>query len=367
MPVTRAPATGTPQGQNLTGLPLELPGGFSISTFAKDLPGARVLVFDSFGNGWVSQTSEGTVTNLQVKDGKVTDQHVIFRNLGRPHGLAFDQQDGTVLYLAEETKLSKVQLYSDGPVERVADLPNGGRHYTRTIGFGPDGRLYVSVGSTCDVCYERDGRVAKVFSLKPDGGDWREEARGLRNSVFFAWRPETLELWATEMGRDNLGDNLPPDEINVIERGGDFGWPTCFGQNVHDAQFDRNVYIQNPCQGKLVPRVELPAHSAPLGLAFVPKNVGWPESYEGDLLVALHGSWNRSTPVGYRVIRVKLDSEGRFEGTEDFLSGWLEGRSQGRGGALGRPVGLVFGSDGGLYITDDKAGAIYRVWYGQGS
>lgn len=364
---TEPAATGTPQSQNLTGLPLKLPEGFSISTFAKDLPGARVLAFDSLGNGWVSQTSEGTVTNLEVRDGKVVGQQAIFRSLNRPHGLAFDPKDGTLLYLAEETKLSKVQLYSDGRMERVADLPGGGRHYTRSLGFGPDGRLYVSAGSTCDVCHERDGRVAKMFSLGPDGSDWREEATGLRNSVFFAWRPQTAELWATEMGRDNLGDDLPPDEINVIERGGDYGWPLCFGQNVHDAKFDRNVYIQNPCQGKLAPRVELPAHSAPLGLAFVPKDAGWPESYGGDLLVALHGSWNRSTPVGYRVVRVKLDGEGRLEGTEDFLSGWLEGRPGGRGGALGRPVGLTFGSDGALYVTDDKAGAIYRVWYGHGS
>ncbi|MBI2609633.1 PQQ-dependent sugar dehydrogenase [Candidatus Giovannonibacteria bacterium] len=347
--------------ENSADIPLKLPEGFSISVFAKNLPGARVIEFDSLGNMWVSQTSEGQVSLLEVKDSKVDKQYAVFRNLKRPHGLAFDPEIKTKLYIAEENKISSALTYSGAGMEKIIDLPAGGNHFSRTIGFGPDGNLYISIGSTCNVCNESDNRRAKIFSLNTDGSDFKEFAKGLRNSVFFTWHPNSKKMWATDMGRDLLGDDIPPDEINIVENGKNYGWPTCYGKNIHDTNFDKNTYIRNPCMEpfETPSYIDIPAHSAPLGLAFVPQNSNWPDEYKGDLLVAYHGSWNRSTPTGYKIVTMKLSANGDYEGTEDFISGWLTADNR----ALGRPVDLKFGPDGALYASDDKAGVIYRISY----
>ena len=173
--------------KNQTPFPLKLPEGFSISIFAKGLSGARVMATDGMGNIWVSQTGEGKITMLEIEDGTVKNKSEIFKNLKKPHGLAFDPQDSLVLYFAEEDKISKVRLYTEDKPHKIADLPSGGGHFTRTLGFGPDNRLYVSIGSSCNVCNEQDNRRAKIFSMNKDGGDFKEFARGLRNAVFFTW------------------------------------------------------------------------------------------------------------------------------------------------------------------------------------
>ena len=362
--------------QNQTPYPLKLPYGFSISIFAEDLPGARVMAIDGIGNIWVSQTGEGKITLLEVKDGIVQNKSEIFKNLKKPHGLAFDPQDSFLLYFAEEDKISRVRVYSNGnssfakasagAAEKIADIPSGGGHFTRTLGFGPDNLLYVSIGSSCNVCHESDDRRAKIFSMKKDGGDFKEFASGLRNTVFFTWDFVDGKMWATEMGRDNIGDDLPPDEINIIENLStssgqnsipNFGWPICYGKNIHDSDFDKNVYIRDPCADKIPSHIDLQAHSAPLGLAFVPEE-GWLQDYWHNLFVAYHGSWNRSEPTGYKVVRIKLDSKGNYLGIEDFITGWLT-----KDGALGRPVDILVQPGGIMYITDDKAGVIYKVTY----
>jgi len=349
----------TPVGSgNTTGLALTIPPGFSISTFAKNLPGARVIVQDTFGNLWVSQPSEGVVTQIELDDsGRVVRQNVVFKNLRKPHGLAFDPAAPTMLYIAEENKISRIPTYSDGSLEKIADLPAGGNHTSRTLGFGPDGRLYVSIGSTCNVCNEQNNMRAKIFSMKKDGSDLKEYARGLRNAVFFTWHPNTKQMWATEMGRDLLGDNTPPDEVNIIQAGKNYGWPICYGKNTHDTQFDKNTYIRNPCEEptEIPSYIDLQAHSAPLGLAFVTSSK-WPAEYRNNLIVAFHGSWNRTQPTGYKLVRFKLDNQGRVQGAqEDFISGWLRGNT-----ASGRPVDVVMAGDT-LYISDDKAGVIYKI------
>ena len=343
--------------QNLTPFPLKLPEGFSISIFAKDLPSARVMAMDGFGNIWVSQTGEGKITLLEIKDGTVKNKSEIFKNLNNPHGLVFDPQDSFLLYFAEEDKISRVKVYSSGKPEKIADLPSGGGHFTRTLGFGPDNRLYVSIGSSCNVCYEQDNRRAKIFRVEKDGSDFREYARGLRNAVFFTWSYVDGRMWTTEMGRDMLGDNLPPDEVNIVRQGGDYGWPVCYGKNIHDSVFDKNVYIRDPCADKISSYIDIPAHSAPLGLAFVPEE-GWPQDYWYNLFVAYHGSWNKSVPTGYKVVRMKLNDQGNYLGAEDFITGWLTSN-----GALGRPVDIMVQPGGIMYISDDKAGVIYKVVY----
>ena len=341
--------------QNTTGMPLKLPDGFSIEIFAKGLPGARVMAFDGSGNMWVSRTSAGVITQLEMKDGRVIAQHDIFRNLRKPHGLAFDYRTPGLLYFAEENKITRVTLNSDDPGQKIADLPSGGGHFTRTLGFGPeDLRLYVSIGSSCNVCNEGDLRRAAVYSMNPDGSDFKKFASGLRNTVFFTWSYVDGRMWGTDMGRDNLGDNLPPEDYNILAEGEYYGWPICYGNKVNDRNFDKNQYIRDPCQDSEAPKVEMPAHSAPLGLAFVPEE-GWPEDYWHDLIVAFHGSWNRSDPTGYKLVRVKLDSKGNFEEFEDFITGWLQGNT-----VLGRPVDVVF-YNRGLYVSDDKSGVIYKI------
>jgi len=370
--------------ENKTEFPLKLPDGFSISIFAKDLPGARVMEFDTFGNMWVSQTSEGIIAFLGVKDGKVENKVVALKNLRKPHGIVFDPDDISLLYVAEENKISRVRYAPEGGSEKIADLPYGAGHFTRTIGFGPDGRLYLSIGSSCNVCNESDSRRAKIFSMNKDGGDFKEFAGGLRNSVFFTWHPRTGQMWATEMGRDLIGDDIPPDEINVIDSFStgsgqnsavpNFGWPNCYGKNIHDNDFDHNTYIRNPCMEPFEKgsHIDFQAHSAPLGLAFVPEGYKsnpptrfWPLEYWNNLIVAFHGSWNRTKPTGYKLVRIKLDAQGNYLGMEDFITGWYEPQQgvKGPDGALGRPVDVKFGPDGALYVSDDKAGLIYRIKY----
>ncbi len=374
------PMEGSP-ASNTTNMPLKLPEGFSISIFAKDLPGARVVAFDGDSRGgvmYVSQTSEGKITALTVnQNGQVTDKHVLLKNLSKPHGLAILNSD---LYYAEENKISKVRLYSEGSPIRIADLPGGGEHFTRTLGFGPDGRLYVSIGSSCNACIEKDSRRAAIYRMNKDGNGFEQVAKGLRNSVFFTF-DFTGNIWATEMGRDYLGDNLPPDEINIIgnpeNASGqshsivgpqDFGWPICYGKNIHDSNFDKNQYVRDPCVDKTPSRIDIPAHSAPLGLAFVPEDSNWPEQYKGKLMVALHGSSMNENPVGYKIISLIAgrQSEASYTSAEDFISGWLPAGVKGRAApksALGRPVDLVFDQSGNLFISDDKAGVIYKIWY----
>lgn len=340
---------------NSTDIPLMLPAGFSIEIFAKDLEGARAMVFDGEGNMWVSRSKKSVITLLEIEEGEVVAQNDVIRNLRTPHGLAIDPEDPLTLYYAEESRISKIKLYSGSPPQKIADLPATklGGHTSRTIGFGPDSRLYVSVGSTCNVCVEKDPRFASMFSLDKNGKDFKSLAIGLRNSVFFAWNPLNGKLWATEMGRDQLGDDIPPDEINIVEEGQDYGWPYCYGKNIIDP-FNQIAVV---CPTKAPSTVDLQAHSAPLGIDFIVGD-GWPSEMQGDAIVAFHGSWNRTEPTGYKLVRLILDENGNYVETKDFITGWLE-----EGRASGRPVGVLIQENGTMYVSDDFAGVIYRIRY----
>lgn len=363
------PALSNPPGDiieliNTTGMPIKLPEGFGIGIFAKNLIAPRVIIFDTIGTLLTSITSEGKIIALPDKnnDHQADTAVILLQGLNRPHGIAIRCDGGQCkLYIAESNKISRYDynpiLFTATNQKKIADLPNGGNHYTRTIGFGPDERLYVSIGSTCNVCNEQDSMRAKMFSMRPDGSDFREFARGLRNAVFFTWDPTSSKMWATEMARDLLGDDIPPDEINIVEEGKNYGWPNCYGKNIHDTVFDKNTYIRNPCSEpfETPSMIDIQAHSAPLGLAFIPAE-GWPEDYQSNLIVAYHGSWNRTVPTGYKIVRMKFDRIGTYLGAEDFISGWLDQK-----GAFGRPVAVLARPGGELYISDDKAGVIYRV------
>lgn len=330
--------------QNLTDFPLTLPDGFSISIFAQGLGSPRVLSWDPRGTLLVSIPSQGRIVALA--DTQVT----VASGLNKPHGVAFL---GNTLYIAETNAVATYDYDANSHKatnrKKIIDLPGGGNHITRTIGFDRNGKLYISVGSSCNVCVDGEHR-AKILVANTDGSDLKEYASGLRNSVFFTWHPTTRELWATEMGRDLIGDEIPPDEVNIIKKGQFYGWPYCYGKNVQDKTFTPT----RTCQDAQPSHIDLQAHSAPLGLVFIPNS--WPSEYRDDLLVAYHGSWNRTVPTGYKIVRAKLDAQGNYEGTEDFITGWLA-----NDGALGRPVDVLFGNDGSLYISDDKAGVIYRV------
>lgn len=322
--------------------------------FAKNLTNARVIAMDPQGTLIVSLTSQGKVVALTKP---VTN---ILNGLDKPHGLAFKcDASACQLYVAESGAVSvydyDAATHKATNRNKLFDLPDGGFHFTRTLQFMADGRLLVTVGSDCNICHETDPLRASAQVW--DGKDLKPFAIGLRNSVFMTPGPDG-KIWATEMGRDSLGDDIPPDEINILEEGKNYGWPNCYGQNIHDTNFDKNTYIRNPCMApfEAPSHIDLQAHSAPLGLAFVPANSAWPKEYWGNLLVAYHGSWNRSVPTGYEIHRFELDANGNVTKDEPFISGWLDKK-----GVLGRPVDLKFGPDGMLYVSDDRQGLVYRV------
>jgi glucose/arabinose dehydrogenase len=239
----------------------------------------------------------------------------------------------------------------------VDNIPTGGSHTTRTVDFLPDGRMVLSVGSTCNVCEEEDARRAAVVIYDgPNGGGERVYASGLRNAVGLAVNPASGELWATNNGRDLMGDDLPPETVYVVEDGGDYGWPFCHSGRI----IDPDMGSAGACDGVIAPAVEMQAHSAPLGLAFYDGDQ-FPALYQGDLFIAFHGSWNRSVPTGYKVVRLDFeDGVQAADSVEDFASGWLDPEAA---QADGRPVDVTVGSDGALYVSDDKGGFIYRIAY----
>lgn len=330
--------------------------GFELSLLAKNIPGARVIAQDELGHLWISQTKPGTITRLEMNNEVAQGQEIVLSGLNKPHGLAFDPADPTALYIATEKELLRYRIYTpDARPEKIIDLPSGGLHTTRSLLFRSDGWLYVSIGSTCNACRERDPRLAAISRINVHAADPQLSvyATGLRNAVFMTENPLTRELIVTEMGRDYLGDTAPPDEINSVFEGKNYGWPLCYGKNIHDTVFDDQAV--NPCREPfaLPSFIDLPAHSAPLGLAFIP--AAWNEAWRGNLLVAEHGSWNSTKPVGYKIVRLIIDERGRYYGSEDVVSGWLTERE-----TLGRPVDVVVDQSGSqLYISDDKAGAIY--------
>ena len=339
---------------------LALPRGFRVSVFAAGLDGPRFMAVGPDGFIYVSSPGGGKVLVLPDRDRDgVADSVVEFAGgLERPHGLAFAGKD---LIVAETGSLVVLRdkdgdLKADSREVITKDLPEGGAHWTRTVVIGPDASLYVSAGSSCNVCVERDKRRAAVMRFPMKGGKGRVFAKGLRNSVGLAFHPLTRELWGVDNGRDLLGDDIPPEELNKISEGGDYGWPYCYGEMAPDLDFSPVDSVKR-CPGTRPPAVSMQAHSAPLGIAFG-HGLKFPKNLRESLFVAFHGSWNRSVPTGYKVVAIPFGADGNPSGPPvDFVAGWLKD-----GRYWGRPVHPLAAPDGALYISDDYAGAIYRVY-----
>lgn len=337
---------------------LSAPKGWKISVFAGGLGSPRHMAMDEAGNILVSITSDGMVVALPDRDRDgVADEAVTFaEGLNKPHGLAFRGGDlivaetGRIVLLKDKDK----DLKSDSKEIITEDIPTSGGHSTRSIAIPPSGDIFVSVGSSCNACVEKDKRRAAILKVR----DKKTVvfASGLRNSVGITIHPETGDLWAADNGTDYLGDDLPPEELNRIAEGNDYGWPYCYGEKIPDP----NMGSAERCKDTVPAVVGMQAHSAPLGIAFG-KGLRFSEQFKDSLFVAFHGSWNRSSPTGYKVVSVPF-KDGRPSGKViDVITGWLI-----KDGPWGRPVQPLVGKDGALYISDDYAGIIYRVTAGEG-
>ncbi len=353
---------GDPRPDRLPLEEIQLPPGFTISLVTDRIPAARQMALGTRGTIFVGTRTSGRVWAARDEDGDGSAESVapVLSGLRQPNGVAF--RDGS-LYVAEihrVTRYDDIESRLDRPPAPVVvrdDLPTDEWHGWKFIAFGPDGKLYVPVGAPCNVCERDDARYASILRMNADGTDLEVFAKGIRNTVGFDWDPATGELWFTDNGRDELGENSPPDELNHAPRAGmHFGFPYCHGGDVVDPEFGRG----RPCSSFTPPVQKLGAHVAALGMAFV-RGEAFPEEYRGDVYIPEHGSWNRSRPNGYRLTRVVLDA-GRAVSYEVFAAGWL--REDGNE-AWGRPVHVLETPAGGLLVSDDRAGAIYRIrWTG---
>ncbi len=339
---------------------LRPPGGARVRRFAEGLPNVRFLRFTPRGDLLASQPRSGGVVLLEADrdaDGRSDGRREVLGGLDRPHGL--DLHDGW-LYVAETGAVGRVRFdpatgATSGTFERiVTGLPGGGNHWTRTLRFSPDGWMYVSIGSSCNACREEDPRRAALMRFRPDGSGGEVYATGLRNAVGFDWNPADGEIYATDNGRDLLGDDFPPCELNRVVRGGFYGWPLANGDRVPDPDLGKGQ--DDRIAASIPPVHAFRAHNAPLGITFL-RGAPTPVAYRGAALVALHGSWNRTRKDGYKVVSLHWGPEGRIE-ERDFLTGFL-GTSD--DDVIGRPVDVAQGPDGSVYVSDDYAGSVYRV------
>ena len=337
---------------------IRLPDGFSISLYASHVPNARSLALGEGGTVFVGTRSEGSVYALVDGDADHKAEKVVrlADGLFAPNGVAF--RDGA-LYVAEIHRILRfddIEARLDNPPQPVVvngGLPTDRWHGWKFIGFGPDGKLYVPVGAPCNVCTRADERYASLLRMNADGSEVEVFARGIRNTVGFDWHPHTKELWFTDNGRDNLGDDVPPDELNRAPQAGlHFGFPYCHAGRIPDPEFGRS----RPCGDFTGTAQELGPHVAAVGMRFYTGTM-FPAAYRNQIFIAEHGSWNRSDPIGYRISLVRLKDNAPIS-YEVFAQGWLQGRS-----AWGRPADVLVMPDGALLVSDDRADVVYRISY----
>lgn len=336
---------------------LKVPEGFTLVVAARGLGKPRMMAIHNNAL-YVTRRDVGDVLMLQDKDGdgKFDQAKTIVAHYDDVHGITI--HNGW-LYLCSSKKLSRGRLNDDGTVGKldtlINDLPEGGQHDNRTIAFGPDNKLYITVGSDCNDCAETNPEQATIVQTNEDGSGRKVYARGLRNTIGFDWHPETHELWGMDHGTDWRGDEKPPEELNRIVEKGDYGWPQVYGKQSIDSTREDPVGTTKAEYAKTtVPAVMLfPAHSAPIDFRFLTK----PAAYRNQAIVTWHGSWNRKQPEGYKVQLIEFRN-GQPVGARDFLSGFLspDGRQ-----TFARPAGLAIAEDGSIFISDDAGGIIYKL------
>lgn len=338
---------------------LHLPAGFSISVYADNLPNARSLALGDDGVVYVGTRQDGKVYAVQDSngDGKADKTYTLATDLYMPNGVAY--KNGA-LYVAQPNRIirfdqiGKHLAQPPKPVVIFDQLPGDQHHGWKYLRFGPDNKLYSSVGVPCNICKPEKKIYASLFRLNPDGSQFEIIANGVRNTVGMDWQPQTKALFFTENGRDELGDDVPPDELNHWSKVGEhFGYPYCHAGEILDPNFgaDKN------CNDFVAPAWKFKAHNAPLGMRFY-QGKQFPAHYKNQLFVAQHGSWNRSEPDGYRVALVTF-KDGKPVSEQIFIDGWLTQTKE----VLGRPVDILELRDGSLLISDDKLGLIYQVKY----
>ena len=346
---------------SIQGLPLnqiKLPPGFEIGIYASNVPNARSMTLSPNGTLFVGTRTAGNVYAIVDRnhDHKADEVINLVRGLNMPNGVAF--RDGA-LYVAEVNRILRyddIEAHLKDPPKPIVvneGFPRDRHHGWKFIRFGPDGLLYVPVGAPCNVCEPEDERYASIMRMKPDGSRLEIFARGVRNTVGFDWHPQTHELWFTDNGRDWLGDDVPPDELNRAPKQGlHFGFPYCHGNKIPDPEFGG----KRKCDEFVPPAMELGPHVAAVGMRFYTGKM-FPDEYRNQIFVAEHGSWNRSTPVGHRVSLVRVENP-RSPRYQVFAEGWLQG-----GRPWGRPVDVLVMPDGALLVSDDEAEVIYRISY----
>ncbi len=344
---------------NADGPEIEVPANFEITVWADDVPNARAMAMGEDGTIYIGSRSAGNVYAIPDANGdnKADEVILIAEKLKLPVGVSYLDGD---LYISAVSKIYKISsikenLRNEPELEKITDaFPTETHHGWKFIDVGPDGKLYVPVGAPCNICEEDPDQYANIMRMDLDGSNLETYARGVRNTVGFDWHPETGELWFTDNGRDWMGDDLPPCELNHAPNPDmHFGYPYCHGTDIPDPEFGEG----KNCEDYIPPKFNFGAHTAPLGICFYDGDQ-FPDRYTNDIFVALHGSWNRSTKVGYKVLHLDLDENGNVLGSKDFLIGM-----EVRGEVIGRPVDVLVYKDGSLLVSDDHAGKIYQIKY----
>lgn len=339
---------------------LIVPEGFSINFYARDVDNARSMALGDKGTVFVGNRKGKNVYALvdADNDGVAEKKYTIAKGMNMPNGVAFHKGS---LYIAELSKIWKIDSIEsrlDNPGEPVLindSLPTEEHHGWKYLAFGPDGKLYVPVGAPCNICddNEKDKRFSSIMRMNADGSALEVYAHGIRNSVGFTWHPQTQELWFTENGRDEMGDDIPADELNIATKKDEhFGYPYCHAGNIKDPEFNKG----KSCDDFKAPVAKLSPHGAALGIKFNTANM-FPEKYRNQVFIAEHGSWNRSKPIGYRIMVATVEGN-TVKSYEPFIDGWLANNE-----AWGRPVDVLFLKDGSMLVSDDHANAVYRVTY----
>lgn len=341
---------------------IKLPAGFKIEVYA-EVENARSLTMSPSGTLFIGNRNGDKVYAVKDTDGdfKADKKWTIASGLNMPNGVAFKDGD---LYVAEVSRITKyVSIESKlaappKPVVINDQYPTETHHGWKYMAFGPDGKLYVPVGAPCNICDPDDEVYASITRINADGSGREVYAHGVRNTVGFTWHPITKELWFTDNGRDMMGDDLPPCELNhAPKKDMHFGYPYCHAGTIQDPEFGR----RRTCKEFTAPAQSLGPHVAPLGLKFCTGTM-FPEAYRNSLFVAEHGSWNRSKKIGYRVSLIKVADNKKAISYETFASGWLDEEKQ---KAWGRPVDVLMLSDGSMLVSDDHANVVYRISYGK--